>query len=416
MADELAAAGYIVLAPDLLSGFGPNGGGSSEFPSMDATTKAVSGLDPAVVTSDLNAVADYGKQLPAANGKLAVAGFCWGGGKSFAFATTRTDLSAAFVFYGPPPPAAAMATITRPRLRLLRRQRRPHLRHHPRHHRRHEGSREDLRPHHLRGAGAGYGLQFPALRRHGWASWMPSRKRRRISRNGFRQGRLRATDRAGGRHAPDHGGEDRRGEGGLPERRWATMSPPPTKLALLRALADLQYQTHEPRRRAGDLSAHRELFPDDSLEASELRDPDRLRNEEAHRRPGRAGARPRWRKNMGRSPAGAEAYLRARRILFLPAGLPGGAGRLPATDDRLSAERLRRTRRYFSPARPPSSTRTTRRRRRCCEKVPDNSPFKPDARLWEGKTFQRLLNFPQATALFDWFSPTEKSRPGLRAG
>jgi carboxymethylenebutenolidase len=112
MADELAAQGFIVVAPDLLSGFGPNGGGSSEFPSQDATVKAVSGLDKDVVTADLDAAADYGKHLPAANGKLAVAGFCWGGGKSFAFAAHRKDLSAAFVFYGPGPDD--VTTITAP--------------------------------------------------------------------------------------------------------------------------------------------------------------------------------------------------------------------------------------------------------------------------------------------------------------
>ena len=52
--------------------------------------------------------------MPSANGKLFVGGFCWGGGKSFAFATHRSDLSAAFVFYGPPPPAADMAKINAP--------------------------------------------------------------------------------------------------------------------------------------------------------------------------------------------------------------------------------------------------------------------------------------------------------------
>src|SRR5579863_86692 len=103
MADELAAQGFIVIAPDLLSGFGPNGGGSSEFASQDATVKAVSSLDPEGVMADLDAAADYGKKLPAANGKLAVAGFCWGGSKSFAFAAHRKDLSAAFVFYGTGP-------------------------------------------------------------------------------------------------------------------------------------------------------------------------------------------------------------------------------------------------------------------------------------------------------------------------
>jgi carboxymethylenebutenolidase len=112
MADELAGQGFIVIAPDLLSGFGPNGGGSSEFPNQDATIKAVSGLDPGVVLADLDAAADYGKHLPAANGKIAVVGFCWGGGKSFAFAAHRRDLSAAFVFYGPGP--ADVSAITAP--------------------------------------------------------------------------------------------------------------------------------------------------------------------------------------------------------------------------------------------------------------------------------------------------------------
>jgi carboxymethylenebutenolidase len=112
MADELAGQGFIVIAPDLLSGFGPNGGGSSAFPSQDATIKAVSGLDPAGVMSDLDAALDYGKKLPAANGKLAVVGFCWGGSKSFAFAAHRKDLSAAFVFYGTGP--EDVSTITAP--------------------------------------------------------------------------------------------------------------------------------------------------------------------------------------------------------------------------------------------------------------------------------------------------------------
>src|SRR3990172_10006851 len=100
VADQLAANGYIAIAPDFLSGMGPNGGKSSDFASVDAAREANSKLYPAQVTADLNAVADYAKKLPASNGKLAVAGFCWGGGQSFRFATNHSDLKAAFVFYG----------------------------------------------------------------------------------------------------------------------------------------------------------------------------------------------------------------------------------------------------------------------------------------------------------------------------
>jgi carboxymethylenebutenolidase len=113
LADEVAAAGYVAVAPDLLSGMAPNGGRTSDF-SGDKVTEAVSHLSPDQVTADLNAAADYGLKLPASNGKLFVGGFCWGGGQTFRFATNRGDLSAAFVFYGPPPDKEAMARIKAP--------------------------------------------------------------------------------------------------------------------------------------------------------------------------------------------------------------------------------------------------------------------------------------------------------------
>lgn len=113
LADQVAAAGYIAVAPDLLSGMGPNGGRSSSFEQGKAT-EAVSHLDPNQVTADLTAAADYAKKIPASTGKLFVVGFCWGGGQSFRFATNRPDLSAAFVFYGTPPDKDAMARIQAP--------------------------------------------------------------------------------------------------------------------------------------------------------------------------------------------------------------------------------------------------------------------------------------------------------------
>jgi len=110
MADQVAAEGYIAIAPDLLSGAGPNGGGTESLAGGDGVRGAISKLAPEQVTADLNAVADYVKKLPAANGKIAVGGFCWGGGQTFRFATNRADLAAAFVFYGPPPQDFAKIT------------------------------------------------------------------------------------------------------------------------------------------------------------------------------------------------------------------------------------------------------------------------------------------------------------------
>ncbi|HZZ72934.1 MAG TPA: dienelactone hydrolase family protein [Pirellulales bacterium] len=112
-ADELAAEGYIVIVPDLVSGMGPKGGGSEEY-TRDSITKAVSSLPPDQVTADLNAVVKYVSELPAANGKVAVAGFCWGGGQSFRFATNNKTIKAALVFYGTGPEADATERIACP--------------------------------------------------------------------------------------------------------------------------------------------------------------------------------------------------------------------------------------------------------------------------------------------------------------
>ena len=109
----MAAAGYIAVAPDLLSGMGPNGGRTSDF-AQDKVTEAVSHLNPDQVTADLNAVADYANKIPASNGKLFVGGFCWGGGQTFRFATNRSDLSGLLSFTVSPPDKDAMARIKAP--------------------------------------------------------------------------------------------------------------------------------------------------------------------------------------------------------------------------------------------------------------------------------------------------------------
>jgi len=68
--DQLAGAGYIAIAPDLLSGAAPGGGGTAELGGNDAVRKAISSLAPDQITADLNAVAEYVAKLPACNGKV----------------------------------------------------------------------------------------------------------------------------------------------------------------------------------------------------------------------------------------------------------------------------------------------------------------------------------------------------------
>jgi len=103
VADQLAAEGFIAIAPDLISGMGPNGGGTDSFANRDDVVKAIRALKNEQVAADLTAVHDYGMKLPAASGKFASIGFCWGGGVSFIYATRDPRLSAAVVYYGTSP-------------------------------------------------------------------------------------------------------------------------------------------------------------------------------------------------------------------------------------------------------------------------------------------------------------------------
>lgn len=113
-ADQVAEAGYIAIAPDLLSGFDAEHEKTSDFAGSDAARSAIYELDPGQVTRDLIAVKTHAGLIPSANGTVAVAGFCWGGSQSFRFATDATGLAAALVFYGSPPEPAAMERITAP--------------------------------------------------------------------------------------------------------------------------------------------------------------------------------------------------------------------------------------------------------------------------------------------------------------
>jgi carboxymethylenebutenolidase len=114
VADQLAADGFIAIAPDLLSGHGKDGGGTDSFGGRDEVIKAIRGLKTPEVMADLDAVREHGLKLPASNGKTATIGFCWGGGQSFAYAAHQPKLDAAVVYYGTPPSDDAMKQINAP--------------------------------------------------------------------------------------------------------------------------------------------------------------------------------------------------------------------------------------------------------------------------------------------------------------
>lgn len=103
VADQLAADGFIAIAPDLLSGKGPGGGGTESAGSRDAVVALVRSLTPEETVSRLNAAREYARGLPAASGTIAAIGFCWGGGASFAYAVAQAGLDAAVVYYGTSP-------------------------------------------------------------------------------------------------------------------------------------------------------------------------------------------------------------------------------------------------------------------------------------------------------------------------
>jgi carboxymethylenebutenolidase len=102
VADQLAAEGFVAVAPDLLSGKGPGGGGTESFEG-DKVRAAIQGLSAAEVEARLNAVRDWAIALPSTTDKTATIGFCWGGGTSFTYATRQPALNAAIVYYGTAP-------------------------------------------------------------------------------------------------------------------------------------------------------------------------------------------------------------------------------------------------------------------------------------------------------------------------
>ena len=114
LADQLAADGFIAIAPDLISGLGPGGGGTDSLPTRDDVVKAVRQLTPEESAARLAAVRAWAATVPAANGKLGTIGFCWGGARSFAAAASTPPPQAAVVFYGSSPDSILIEQVSAP--------------------------------------------------------------------------------------------------------------------------------------------------------------------------------------------------------------------------------------------------------------------------------------------------------------
>ena len=116
VADQLAAEGFIGIAPDMTT-MAKTGSLTDETPA-DVGRTLIQKATPEFVNAALDAVAKYGMSLPAAQPRYGVIGFCWGGGRSFLHATHAPGLGASVVFYGSPPNAEQMANIKAPVLGL----------------------------------------------------------------------------------------------------------------------------------------------------------------------------------------------------------------------------------------------------------------------------------------------------------
>ncbi len=102
VADQVAAEGFIAIAPDLNSRV--RGGPSTVELSRDSSVKIIRGVPSADKNAGVTAAARYAMSLPSAEHRYAVIGFCWGGSTTWGYAINGgiSGYSGGVAFYGTP--------------------------------------------------------------------------------------------------------------------------------------------------------------------------------------------------------------------------------------------------------------------------------------------------------------------------
>ena len=110
-ARRLASAGYVAVAPDLLS----RSGGTGAFQEQEDAIAAIGSLNPADVVADVRAaIAWAADRRDVRADRVGILGFCYGGGVAWRTLTEEPRLAAGVPFYGPIPDLDAVPRITAP--------------------------------------------------------------------------------------------------------------------------------------------------------------------------------------------------------------------------------------------------------------------------------------------------------------
>lgn len=115
VADQLAADGFIAIAPDFLSRM--RGGPTSIELTGDSARRLIGGVSFSERNRIIDAAANWAMTQPSANPKYAVIGYCWGGSTTFGHAVHGgvKGFSGGVAFYGAPFAAGGRpATATEP--------------------------------------------------------------------------------------------------------------------------------------------------------------------------------------------------------------------------------------------------------------------------------------------------------------